>query len=233
MTLRVIGFVVVIAGCGSDGSGGGSNAGESTSSTGTTSETSTASTSSGGGSATGQTNDSGIATSVGGTAPATGFDHCGDSAPTSACSVEGTCLEASCGHLFSELDEDGCVRAPCIADSDCDEDSLCFPGPIVYQSDAMFPRFGLQCSEEGTRCSCVGRDVRDGAAAYCAPRTLVLGDWGCTPSPELTGNCMVLSDWIAAAEALLTGLTLYQTVGTRVQTCITQAQENFTQNCAD
>lgn len=156
------------------------------------------------------------------------FSHCGNRVPDSSCSVASTCLEANCGSLRSELDEEGCVRVACLSDDDCLEDELCFPGPVVSQSS----NYALSCSMTNAgRCQCAGSDVTSGGSAQCFPRQSVLGDWACQFDETLMADCVRLSDWISAADALLSQLTLYSTVATRSQACVAEATSQYETSC--
>jgi hypothetical protein len=44
-------------------------------------------------------------------------------------------------------------------------------------------------------------------------------------------DCAQFSAWIAAAQALLSGLNLYSTVQTRANACITEAQQRYADSC--
>lgn len=159
------------------------------------------------------------------------FGDCGSRAPETDCSKAAMCVEVACGLLTSQLDKDGCLRKACASDADCGAEELCFPGPVVAQVDALSPRFDPNCSASGTRCECSGKDVANGAVAYCAPRTTVLGDWGCVESTFLMQDCAQFAAWISAAEMSLAQLTLYMTTQSRAQSCVTAAKEKLAQMC--
>ncbi len=164
-------------------------------------------------------------------ATGSGFAQCIGNPPNSTCDQPGTCLEAACGTLTSELDTNGCVRKACTSDGVCGADELCFPASVVIQTDALTPRFGVKCQPSGDRCQCTGTDVRTGAGAYCVAKTTVLGDWGCLLLPSVTGNCSAFAAWISAANTELGKLTLYSTVQTRAATCVQMARDKYATVC--
>jgi hypothetical protein len=167
--------------------------------------------------------------SIGGSGGSTGFAQCGSHTPDSQCTQAATCAQTACGAQMSQLDTNGCVRPNCRADTDCAASELCFPGPVANQLDARFaPTCVLQAD---STCKCTGKDARSGAGAYCVERALALGDWGCTWNTRITGNCADFSAWIAAAETLLSTLTLYSTVQTGAAACITRAQQDYAAAC--
>ncbi len=59
----------------------------------------------------------------------------------------------------------------------------------------------------------------------------MFGDWSCSPSTYVTGDCDLLSAWITDAQEFLDGLTLEATVETRATSCITLAQEQYDTDC--
>src|SRR6187431_1781835 len=178
--------------------------------------------------ASGGTSSSGAAATSGGAPSAAGSGSngkCGARQPDSACVKEAMCLKTGCGMLNSQLDADGCLRTACSSDSDCGSGELCYPAPVVAQADAQLARFSPTCTASGSSCACTGKDARDGARAYCASETMVLGDWGCSWSTSLMGKCSEFSAWIAAAQTLLGGLSLSASVKSRAEACVAEAKQ--------
>lgn len=184
-----------------------------------------------GGAGAGAAGSGGATGGAGAQASGGAFAQCAGNAPSSTCTQAATCAESSCGRLTSQLDTNGCIRSACTSDTDCAENELCFPASVVAQTDALTPRFGLNCQPSGNRCQCTGTDVRTGAGAYCALKTAVLGEWGCIFSTNITGNCTVFSAWLSAADAELGKLTLYATVQTRAAACLQTAHERYATTC--
>ena len=84
--------------------------------------------------AAGSSGAGGAAGGGGGAAGAAGtaseFAHCGERAPSSACSLEATCEALDCGSPASFLDAEGCFKQECRSDSNCAADERCVPSAL-------------------------------------------------------------------------------------------------------
>ncbi len=156
------------------------------------------------------------------------WSQCGARAPDSTCSQALTCHFADCGKATSRLDENGCLRSECTADSACQSGEVCFPGWVVYTSVVGAANFKRCATSDQSSCTCFGQAIATGPA-YCVASALAAASTSCVLDPSIVHDCTKLKAWVAAADSFMATLSLSAGVTQSAQTCLTSAKDQLAQ----
>jgi hypothetical protein len=87
--------------------------------------------------------------------------------PASSCPFEATCEALSCGHLWSDFDENGCRRLPCDSQSDCSSSERCVPAALAGEL-GCYSSVHEGCEPYCSVCQC-SASSDCAALAFCQP----------------------------------------------------------------